>query len=137
MQLRIIIPANVVVVFLTGVPQPHFLTALCLACGGAVIYTNSLDLFSSTMNLRRKYAPLPEEGWLTDEFWGLFPLLEWVGCVTALVFLVSGRVVPPGEWVGGTFLVSGWVVPPSEWAQWVVPPGEVCSDDLTLHRHCT
>ena len=64
-----------------------------------MIYTNSLDLFSSTLNLRRRYAPLPEEEWLTDEFWGLFPLLEWVGCVTALVFLVSR--------LGGTFLVSG------------------------------
>lgn len=59
-----------------------------------MIYANSLDLFSSTMNLGRQYAPVPEEGWLTAEFWGLFPLLEWVGCVASLVFLVSGLVVP-------------------------------------------
>lgn len=32
-----------------------------------------------------------------------------------------------GEWVGGTFLVNGWVV----------PRDEVCSDSLTLRRHCT
>lgn len=64
-----------------------------------MIYANSLDLFSSTMNLGRQYAPLPEEGWLTTEFWGLFPLLEWVGCVASLVFLVSG-------WVGVAFLRS-------------------------------
>ena len=74
-----------------------------------MIYTNSLDLFSSTLNLRRRYAPLPEEEWLTDEFWGLFPLLEWVGCVTALVFLVSwlGWYLP-SEWAGDIFL--GWYI---------------------------
>jgi len=53
-----------------------------------VIYANAMDLFSSSVNLGRVYGQLTGEGWLVDEFWGLFPLLEWVGCVGSVLFLV-------------------------------------------------
>ena len=53
-----------------------------------MIYVNALDLFSSSVSLGLKYQGLAGEGWLVDEFWGLYPLLEWVGCAGSVVFLV-------------------------------------------------
>ena len=57
-------------------------------CGGAVVYTWAVELFDRTALIAvERYCP--PQGWLTDTQWGLWPLIEWVGALFSVVFLVS------------------------------------------------
>ena len=73
--------------------QAQFLTSLYLVCGGAVIYTWAVELFdSSALIAVARYCPPAD--WLTDANWGLWPLIEWVGALSSVVFLVSILINP-------------------------------------------
>lgn len=53
-----------------------------------MIYTWAVELFDpSALIAVQRYCP--PEGWLTDIEWGLWPLIEWVGALFTVVFLVS------------------------------------------------
>ncbi len=57
-------------------------------CTGAVVYTWAVQLFdTSALIAVARYCP--PSGWLTNIQWGLWPLIEWVGALSSLVFLVS------------------------------------------------
>ena len=54
-----------------------------------------MELFDDIFGLagKREYrVPLASLGrpkWLVDQYWGLWPLLEWVGVLSSALFLVS------------------------------------------------
>lgn len=62
----------------------HFLTTLYLAVGGAVLYRLALDLFGSN-SIGVEYGL--SDDWVTDTYWGLWPLLQWVGCLFSVFFM--------------------------------------------------
>lgn len=67
--------------------QTHFLTVLYFVCGGAVIYTWAVELFdTSALIAVQRYCP--PDGWLINIEWGLWPIIEWVGCLASVVCLV-------------------------------------------------
>lgn len=71
--------------------QAQFLTSLYLVCGGAVVYTWAVELFNSSALIAvARYCP--PDGWLTNADWGLWPLIEWVGALSSIVFLVSALI---------------------------------------------
>ncbi len=70
--------------------QTKFLTALYMVTGGAVIFTNAVNLFSeSRAGYEYEFCLNNRPNWLTEEYWGLWPLLEFVGALVAIFFMVS------------------------------------------------
>jgi len=54
-----------------------------------VIFFSALNLFSdSRAGLQSRFCLDSVSGWLTNDYWGLWPLLEFVGVLAAIVFLV-------------------------------------------------
>lgn len=81
--------------FFTGI-FTKFLTSLYLVTGGAVVYTSAVQLFSeSRSGLQYVFCLESHPGWLTDQFWGLWPLLEFVGALAAIFFLTLFMMMWP------------------------------------------
>ena len=60
-----------------------------MVTGGAVIYSRAVTLFSdSRSGFEYRFCLNNQPGWLTNEYWGLWPLLEFVGALAAIFFMV-------------------------------------------------
>lgn len=72
--------------------KANIVTVLYLVCGGAVTYTWAVELFD-TSALIAVQRVCPPYGWLTDREWGLWPLIEWAGCLISICMLVSRYII--------------------------------------------
>lgn len=72
--------------------QTKFLTCVYLGAGSAVAYATGVFLFSNTRSgmfyvLNDQVLNVP--GWLTDQRFGLWHVLEFAGALTSVFFMVS------------------------------------------------
>ena len=54
-----------------------------------MIYTCALDLFSDSDNALNNLVDVSHKDFLTDKDYGLYLLIEWIGSVVSVLFLVS------------------------------------------------
>lgn len=52
-----------------------------------MVYTWAVELFDTTA-LIAVQGFCPPAGWYTNLEWGLWPIVEWVGCLASILFLV-------------------------------------------------